>query len=505
MHPGRCTYTEASWLYACVTSAAFALSLFQKFLAAWHGLVRSKRAQKIADALVAEEAREQDKQKRQQQGQAARKGQQPKGLRRTASAAKSTGTATAAEPMQGAFAEAATLPGPAVGTGADDQASDSDGKPASPGRRISAGGEGAASRLACELAAAQNLHSAPRASQNSAMGKLATAQGLLLPTKPNKSQAAGMLERELAAAQSLHLPLRASQSPARGKPAGAAAAKAMGSPAGGSAKHMALDTNASPVKSLEAFFPPEQATAAIPTGQRGPGRGDSGASEAPSARTADPQEPSRESPEWQPGSKSERKRSKKRAAQAASAGPVTHQEGSADAQALSGGRAAAAAAKDVTDQVAGADGLRGSFWAGRQPVSAALPAPHMRPTGSTSELTAADCDDLEGILEGSGRAGRKKDDLNKGLWTSSDTCVQASSSASEPSKLTAPRLLMEDRECVMCLSEPPMTWLAPCGHQALCLGCTEQLFGKAGEPHVAGLCPVCRLPVLSYIAALFTT
>ena len=490
------------------------LSLFQKFLAAWHGLVRSKRAQKVADALAAEEAREQDKQKRQQQRQAARKGQQPKGARRDASAAKNTATVTAAEPMQAVSAEAATALGPSAGTSARGAAptkgseSDSDGKPASPGWRITTGREATASRLECELAAAQSLHFAPMASQNAAMGKLATAQRLLLPTEPNKSQASGMLEAELAAAQSLCLPPRASQSPARGKPAGAAAAEAMGSPAGGSAKHvLAPENKARPATSLEAFFPPEQATAASPTGQhgqRGPGRGDSGASETPLAQAAHPEELSQRGPEWQPVSRSERKRNKKRAVRAATAGPAADQ-GPADAQAPSGGRAATAAAKDVTDQEAGGDGLGGGFWAGWPPVTATPPIPHVQPTGSTAELPAADSNDLEGILEGSRGAGRKRDDLNKGLCTSSDPGVEASTSASEPSKPAAPRLLMEDRECVMCLSEPPMTWLAPCGHQALCLGCTEQLFGKAGEPHVAGLCPVCRLPVLSYIAALFTT
>ena len=488
--------------------------------------MRSNRAQKVADALAAEEAREQNKQKRQQQRQAARRGQQPKAALRGASAAISTGNVRAAEPMQGACAEAVTPAEPAAGTGASEAAptrgppSDSDGEPSSPDWRITAGRKGAASRLECELAAAQNLHFVPRASSNSATGKLATAQRSLLPSEPSKSQAAGMLNSELAAAQSLLLPPRARQGPAKGKPAGAAAAKAMGSPADGSAKAMlqpcsshaanvlAPETKASPAKSLEAFFPPEQATAASPTGQHRqgtPSQQDSGASEAPSAQTADPQELSPGGAEWQPGSKSGRKRNKKKAAQAASAGPATCQ-GSAAAQAPSGGRAAAAAAKDVPDQEPGADGLSGGLWAGWQPVSAALPTLRMQPTGSTSGLTAADGDDLESMLESSAGAGRKKDDLNKGsLWTSRDTCVEASTSASEPSKPAAPRLLMEDRECVMCLSEPPMTWLAPCGHQALCLGCTEQLFGKAGKPHVAGLCPVCRLPVLSYIAALFTT
>ena len=476
--------------------------------------MRSKRAQKVADALAAEEAREQDKQKRQQQRQAARKGQQRKAACRDASAVKSTGTATAADPLQGDSAEAATPAGPAGGSGASEaaptkgSASDSNAKPARPGWRITAGRGGAASGLECELAAAQSLQFVPRLGQTAATGKLATAQGLLLPAEPSKSQAAGMPERELAAAQSLLLPPRASQSPARGKPAGAAAAKAESSPADVSAKRMlAVENKASPAESLEVFFPPEQATAASPTGQhgrRGPGPGDSGASEVPLAQTADPQELTRGGLEWQPGSKSERKRNRKRAVQAASAGPATC-HGSTDAQEPSGGRAAAAAVKGVTAQEPGADGLSGGFRAGWQPGSAALPIPHVQPRGSTSELTAADSDDLEGILQGSGRAGRKKDDLNKGLWTSSDACVEASSSASAPSKPPAPRLLMEHRECVMCLSEPPMTWLAPCGHQALCLGCTEQLFGKAGTPHVAGLCPVCRLPVLSYIAALFTT
>ena len=230
------------------------------------------------------------------------------------------------------------------------------------------------------------------------------------------------------------------------------------------------------------------------------GGGDTGASKAPSAQTADPQELSRGGPEWQPGSKAERKRNKKKAVQAARAGLATCQ-GSATAQGSSGGRAAAA--QDVGDPEAGADGLTGGFWAGWQPAGAALPILHMRPTGSTAEPTAADSEDLEGIPQGSWRARREKDDGNTGLWTSGH--VKASGSASESSKPAAPRLLMEDRECVMCLSEPPMTWLAPCGHQALCLGCTEQLFGRAGQPHVAGRCPVCRLPVLSYIAALFTT
>ena len=303
--------------------------------------MRSNRAQKVADALAAEEAREQDKQKRQQQRQAARKGQQPKGARRDASAAKHTATVTAAEPMQAVSAEAATALGPAAGTGARGAApakgseSDSDGKPASPGWRITAGREATASRLECELAAAQSLHFAPRASQNSATGKLATAQRLLLPTEPNKSQAAGMLEAELAAAQSLCLPPRASQSPARGKPAGAAAAEAMGSPAGGSAKHvLAPENKARPATSLDAFFPPEQATAASPTGQhgqRGPGRGDSGASETPLAQAAHPQDLRQGGPEWQPVSRSERKRKKKRAVRAAAAGPAADQ-GPADAQ-----------------------------------------------------------------------------------------------------------------------------------------------------------------------------
>lgn len=426
--------------------------------------MRSKKAQKVADALVAEETREQEKQKRQQQRQAARKGQQPRAAHRDARTA--TGPATVAEPMQGASAEAATPPGQAASTGAKEAATttgsapDRDGQPASPAWHIAAGREGAASRLACELAAAQNLHFALRASQNAALGKLATAQRLLLPAEPNRSQAAGMLGSELAAAQSRHLPPRASQSPARGQPADAAAAKAMGSPADGSAKHRAVENNASPAKALEAFFPPEQATVASAMGQHEQGShggGDTGASKAPSAQTADPQELSRGGPEWQPGSKAERKRNKKKAVQAARAGLATCQ-GSATAQGSSGGRAAAAAAQDVGDPEAGADGLTGGFWAGWQPASAALPISHMRPTGSTAEPTAADSEDLEGTPQGSWRARREKDDGNTGLWTSGR--VKASGSASESSKPAAPRLLMEDRECVMCLSEPPMTWLA---------------------------------------------
>ena len=45
--------------------------------------------------------------------------------------------------------------------------------------------------------------------------------------------------------------------------------------------------------------------------------------------------------------------------------------------------------------------------------------------------------------------------------------------------------------------KPKETTLAPCGHRALCLGCTEKvLAGGKG-------CPVCRGPIQCYIKREF--
>ena len=51
-----------------------------------------------------------------------------------------------------------------------------------------------------------------------------------------------------------------------------------------------------------------------------------------------------------------------------------------------------------------------------------------------------------------------------------------------------------EAECVLCWDAARGTTLAPCGHRALCVPCTELLLGSA-EPQ----CPICRKDVKSYI------
>ena len=46
--------------------------------------------------------------------------------------------------------------------------------------------------------------------------------------------------------------------------------------------------------------------------------------------------------------------------------------------------------------------------------------------------------------------------------------------------------------CVICMAQPRGTVLVPCGHRALCVGCSE-------SPQRGRACPICRAPVLSVV------
>ena len=71
--------------------------------------------------------------------------------------------------------------------------------------------------------------------------------------------------------------------------------------------------------------------------------------------------------------------------------------------------------------------------------------------------------------------------------TSPEGSVHSSSHAGD--------VVAAERECVLCWDKGRETTLAPCGHRALCLPCTELLLGSA-EPR----CPICRRGVRSFIS-----
>ena len=49
--------------------------------------------------------------------------------------------------------------------------------------------------------------------------------------------------------------------------------------------------------------------------------------------------------------------------------------------------------------------------------------------------------------------------------------------------------------CAICYDDCKKTILAPCGHKAICKGCTQKLMGSTAHPK----CPICRKGVQSYI------
>mmetsp|Transcript_38637 Transcript_38637/g.84027 ORF Transcript_38637/g.84027 Transcript_38637/m.84027 type:complete len:151 (+) Transcript_38637:230-682(+) len=49
--------------------------------------------------------------------------------------------------------------------------------------------------------------------------------------------------------------------------------------------------------------------------------------------------------------------------------------------------------------------------------------------------------------------------------------------------------------CAICYDDCRKTILAPCGHKALCKGCTHKLISSTAYPR----CPICRKGVQSYI------
>jgi hypothetical protein len=57
----------------------------------------------------------------------------------------------------------------------------------------------------------------------------------------------------------------------------------------------------------------------------------------------------------------------------------------------------------------------------------------------------------------------------------------------------------DDKICCVCMDAPREAALVPCGHLALCLQCAMQLKAAAHAKGAQWCCPVCRLPVKSFI------
>jgi hypothetical protein len=62
--------------------------------------------------------------------------------------------------------------------------------------------------------------------------------------------------------------------------------------------------------------------------------------------------------------------------------------------------------------------------------------------------------------------------------------------------LLAPPAAAEDDSCVVCSEAPREAVLLPCGHMALCMACSQHLFGGQGKEQC---CPICRVGVMQWV------
>ena len=82
--------------------------------------------------------------------------------------------------------------------------------------------------------------------------------------------------------------------------------------------------------------------------------------------------------------------------------------------------------------------------------------------------------------------------IQRCAWMALDEALQQFEAAADSSGVRPGlSVVVEERECVICLSEPRDTRFG-CGHCVACASCASMLQAQGAR---AGVCPVCRVPI----------